>query len=197
MVPIHMARTTGSWIKPFRLPGEKRAGSTCERRCGRPTIPTRAGIDHASGTWWHVYDRWGESYGGADEAARVWFRRLKHRLANEEFRRASIALGYLAHIVGDIAQPMHTDSSRREDRVHASYESAVDRRISTYRFNYDGRGSARAGPKTRAVARRAHRSYRTLVRSYDANSYNDTVDEITRRQLNRAANALADLITSL
>ncbi|MDQ4142618.1 MAG: helix-turn-helix domain-containing protein [Actinomycetota bacterium] len=38
------------------------------------------GIDHASGTWWHVYDRWGDSYGGADEATAVWFRRTKHRL---------------------------------------------------------------------------------------------------------------------
>ena len=26
------------------------------------------GIDHASGTWWHVYDRWGDEWGGADEA---------------------------------------------------------------------------------------------------------------------------------
>jgi hypothetical protein len=29
---------------------------------------TKHGIDHASGTWWHVYDRWGSNYGGADEA---------------------------------------------------------------------------------------------------------------------------------
>ena len=26
------------------------------------------GIDHASGTWWHVYDQWGVTYGGAPEA---------------------------------------------------------------------------------------------------------------------------------
>src|SRR5687768_14704320 len=80
------------------------------------------GIDHASGTWWHVYDRWGATYGGADEAAAVWFRRIKRRLADGNERGASRALGYLAHIVGDIAQPMHTDSTEREDRVHSSYE---------------------------------------------------------------------------
>jgi hypothetical protein len=37
------------------------------------------GIDHASGTWGHVYDRWGDEWGGADEATRVWFRRTKRR----------------------------------------------------------------------------------------------------------------------
>ena len=75
------------------------------------------GIDHASGTWWHVYDRWGDEWGGADEAAAVWFRRMKDRLANGNERGASKALGYLAHIVGDVAQPMHMDSRDREDRV--------------------------------------------------------------------------------
>jgi hypothetical protein len=29
------------------------------------------GIDHASGTWWHVYDVWGERYGDAPEAIKV------------------------------------------------------------------------------------------------------------------------------
>ena len=155
------------------------------------------GIDHASGTWWHVYDRWGEHWGGADEAAQVWFRRTKRRLANNRSRAASKALGYLAHIVGDVANPMHTDSSTREDRVHSSYEQAVDRRIGRYRFRYDGRDPARPARKTRRVARVAHRSYFELVREYDRHGYNRPVHRITRRQLNRATNALADLITSL
>ena len=154
------------------------------------------GIDHASGTWWHVYDRWGEEWGGADEAARAWFRRMKDRLEAGNERAASKALGYLAHVVGDVAQPMHTDSSEREDGVHGSYESSVDSRISDYTFTYDGRHPATAGPKTRAVAGRAHRYYWDLVRVYDNSGFNDKVQRITRRQLNRAANALADLITS-
>ena len=37
------------------------------------------GIDHASGTWWHVWDEWG-SYGGGPEAIRVWFNRTEHKL---------------------------------------------------------------------------------------------------------------------
>jgi hypothetical protein len=157
---------------------------------------TKDGIDHASGTWWHVYDRWGDEYGGADEAARVWFRRMERRLEAGRERAASKALGYLAHIVGDVAQPMHTDSSDKEDGVHSSYEQAVDRRLARYQLNYDGADVAKVGPRTRAVARRAHKSYRDLVNTYDAKGYNRKVHRITKRQLNRAANALADLLTT-
>ena len=156
------------------------------------------GLDHASGSWWHVYDRWGDEWGGADEATRVWFKRVENRLANGNERGASRALGIMSHFIADVANPMHTDSSKREDRVHSSYESAVDRRIfGNYDFGYNGQDPARPGPKTRAVARNAHRYYWDLVRAYDNHSYNAKVHRITKRQLNRAANALADLVTSL
>ena len=157
---------------------------------------TKDGIDHASGTWWHIYDRWGDEYGGADEAARVWFRRMHRRLDAGRERAASKALGYLAHIVGDVSQPMHTDSSDKEEGVHSSYEQAADRRLERYRFSYDGSDAANAGPRTRALARRAHKSYWSLVDTYDAKGYNRKVHRITKRQLKRAANALADLLTT-
>ena len=158
---------------------------------------TKDGIDHASGTWWHVYDRWGSEWGGADEAAAVWFKRTKKRLANGNNKAASRALGYLAHFIGDVAQPMHTDSSDKEDGVHSSYESAVDSRTGDYGFSFDGMDGAKAGPAVRKLARQAHRKYGALVNTYDARGYNAKVHRITKRQLKRAANALADLITSL
>lgn len=152
------------------------------------------GIDHASSSWWHVYDEWGETYGGAPEAAEVWFERMSNRLQAGNEGGASRALGILAHIVGDVAQPMHTDSRPREDRVHPLYESAVDRR--DYSFNYDGNDDVNARARTLRVARAAHNYYFDLVRAYDNHSYNDKVHRITKRQLNRAANAVADLLTS-
>lgn len=158
---------------------------------------TKDGIDHASGTWWHVYDRWGSEWGGADEAAGVWFKRTKNRLANGKRKAASRALGYLAHIVGDVAQPMHTDSSDKEDGVHSSYESAVDTRIADYGFSYDGRDGAKAGRTVRKLARQAHKKYGALINAYDAHGYNTKVHRITKRQLKRAANALADLLSAL
>ena len=92
---------------------------------------------------------------------------------------------------------MHTDSSDREDCVHGSYEDAVNLSVGEYRFTYDGEDPARAGARTRAVATSAHPYYWELVRTYDNHSYNGTVDRITSRQLNRAADAVADLIASL
>jgi len=153
------------------------------------------GIDHASGTWWHVYDRWGDEWGGADEAAEVWHDRAWTRLTNGNNRGASRALGILAHIIGDVAQPMHTDSYPREDRVHSSYESAVDERIDRYRFTYDGYETVGPGSAVARTATAAHKHYWDLVRAYDRHGYNAKVNRITKRQLNRAANVLADLIS--
>jgi hypothetical protein len=103
----------------------------CRREALRATDDpdTVDGIDHASGTWWHVYDEWGSTWGGAPEAVEVWCYRAKTRLENGHPCSASKALGIMAHFVGDVAQPMHTDGwLDREDAVHASYEHAADLR---------------------------------------------------------------------
>jgi hypothetical protein len=160
------------------------------------------GLDHASGTWWHVYDVWGDAYGEAPEAVAVWFHRAERRLRSGNDCAASRALGIVAHLVGDIAQPMHTDGSLdAEDRVHSPYESDVDARSQAgdevYTFHFDGIDRASPRSRTVAVARLAHGSYRMLVTMYDANGYDSRVDRITQRQLDRAANAVADLIASL
>ncbi len=93
--------------------------------------------------------------------------------------------------------PPFSDSSDREDRVHSLYEQAVDRLLPDYPFRYDGRAKAKPATRTRKVAQIAHRSYRELVRPYDRDGYDPRVHRITKRQLNRAANTLADLIVSL
>lgn len=143
-----------------------------------------------------VYDRWGSTYGDADEAVAVWFRRIRHRLDDGRERAASKALGYLAHIVGDVAQPMHTDQRDREDSIHSPYESDVDERVG-FRFLYDGRQSAKPAKTVRKLAHRAHRCYFELVRAYDGHGYNQKVKRITRRRLRDATNELADLIVFL
>ena len=97
---------------------------------------------------------------------------------------------------------MHTDGSlAAEDRVHGPYESAVDSRSEAdddvYTFEFDGVDPARPRARTRRVARQAHRFYDVLVETYDEYGYKDRVERITQRQLERAANALADLMASL
>jgi hypothetical protein len=151
-----------------------RADWVCRRAALRATDDpdTEDGIDHASGTWWHVWDEWGETWGGAPEAARVWFERTQRRLDGGKECSASRALGIMSHFVADVAQAMHTDGSLdAEDRVHSAYESAVDSRSETgddeYGFDFDGVDEASPGARTLRVARQAHRFYGVLVETYD------------------------------
>ena len=100
---------THDWILREAIEASGNAGSwICRREALRATDDpdTVNGIDHASGTWWHVYDEWGSTWGGAPEAVQVWFQRAKTRLANGHPCSASHALGIMAHLVGDVAQPM-------------------------------------------------------------------------------------------
>ena len=127
----------------------------------------------------------------------MWFRRTKRRLEAGRERAASRAIGIMSHFIADVANPMHTDQSRKEEDIHSPYEDDVDERIPDYPFRYDGRDTAKPGPSTRRVARVAHRVYWDLVNAYDAHGYNRKVHRITKRQLKRGANALADLIVSL
>jgi hypothetical protein len=138
------------------------------------------GIDHASGSWWHVYDRWGDEWGGADEATAVWFRRTKRRLEDGRQRAASRALGIMSHFIADVANPMHTDQSNKEESIHSPYESDVDERLKRYGFEHDGRDTARPAARTRRVARIARRSYWDLVNAYDMHGYNRKVHRVTK-----------------
>lgn len=149
-----------------------------------------------------MWDEWGDTWGGAPEAVEVWFGRTQARLEAGRECSASKALGIMAHLLGDIAQPMHTDGSLdAEDRVHSPYEEEVDSRSEIgdedYGSSFDGIDPADPHDATLRVARQAHKYYDVLVTSFDEHGYNDRVARITQRQLERAANALADLIAAL
>jgi hypothetical protein len=187
--------------------GVRLAGRQGRWVCLKPALratddpDTKGGIDHASGSWWHVWDEWGTTYGGAPEAVAVWHRRTDRRLARGKRCPASRALGIMAHMLGDVAQPTHTDQDEDEGAVHSGYEKAVDARCTAgshwYRARSDGMDRVGPSRRTRALARQSHESYRSLLRAYVRGGYTAKVDRITRRQLNRAANAVADLIRAL
>ena len=162
------------------------------------------GIEHASGTWWHVWDEWGvATWGGGPEAVAFWFARTRQRLAEGDRCGASRALGIMAHLVGDMAQPMHTDgTSVHEHSVHPAFEDEVDERCTStssciYEMHFNGRNVVAPYADALATARDAHPFYRTLIDAYWAHGYNHVVDQITRRQLDRAANVTADLLWTL
>jgi len=107
----------------------------------------------------------------------------------------------MGHLLGDVAQPMHTDQTAAEESIHSSYESAVDSRctanVCRYRARNDGPDGEGPFGRTILLAEKAHDAYSALVRSYRRGGYTSRVDTITRRQLNRAANVMADLIRSM
>lgn len=113
---------------------------------------------------------------------------------------ASRMVGLLSRYYADICNPLHTDQSRAEERMHSRYQSAVNRRSnavgehrSWIRFNgHDPVLSA--ATRTRFTARYVHTRHGSLVRGYNAYGFDSTVLAITKRSLNRAVNGLADII---
>lgn len=197
---------THDWIlrEAIRSLGDD-VGWVCVDRALRATDDPDSldGLEHASGTWWHVWDEWGSAtWGGGPDAVEFWFGRTQQRLARGDRCGASRALGIMAHLVGEMAQPMHTDgTSPLEHIAHPSFEHAVDQRCTgtscIYEMHFDGRDVVQPYGKALAIARAAHRFYGQLVTAYFNHGYSVTVHEITQRQLGRAANAMADLIWSL
>jgi hypothetical protein len=90
-----------------------------------------------------------------------------------------------------------TPMSSHASALNTTHNPLSNRRIPDYPFRYDGGEAARPAVRTRRVARQAHRFYRELVGAYNRHGYNHKVHRVTKRQLKRAANALADLITSM
>jgi hypothetical protein len=127
---------------------------------------------------------------------------LADRAAGDD-RAASVAVALLSHYYADICDPLHTDRSAAESSIHSRYEAAVGRHTDTVGEN---RSWASSDGYTRVknvralslgAATRARRSYSTLVSSYRSGGFNATVRKITRLSLRRAANDLADIITTL
>ena len=154
-------------------------------------------------TYHHVYDIWGATYGDAPDRVQELFAKAVRQLKAGRPRAASVTFGLLSHYYADICNPTHTDSSAREERMHARHESATQTRTDEkgehrawVRFNgIQARTGARA--PARRAAGFAHQYYAKLVRVYAARGWNSTTRTITKRCLSRAVNDLADLIVSV
>jgi hypothetical protein len=152
-------------------------------------------------TWYHVYDVWGAQYGDAPAKVEALHAAVVAALRGGDRAAASRRFGRLAHYYADICNPAHTDSLAGEARMHAAYESAVERRTDAKGEHrawiaFDGIQTRGAAASTRAAATWSHQFYRDLVHSYNANGYDARVARITRRCLSRAVNGLADLLVS-
>ena len=154
-------------------------------------------------TYYHVYDVWGSKYGNAPKKVSEYYAKaLKARKAGN-WTAASKYVGIMAHYYADICNPLHTDQTAKEDRIHSDYESDAQDYTDAVGENrdwvkYDGyKARTNVVGFTKATATSSHKQYTTLVDSYSAAGMNGAVLAITAKSMNRAANGLADLIVSI
>lgn len=153
--------------------------------------------------YYHVYDEWGGRYGDAPRKVALYYRRALNALRAGQRGRASRMLGIMAHYYADVCNPLHTDQTGAEERMHSAYETSVQELTDSpgERRRWLPRRKRRlvadAEAVTMAAARAAHPSYHALVTNFNRFGMNRTVMRITRRSLGRAVSGLADFIVTL
>jgi len=184
-----MKPTTGSSIShqdAQEAQQQGRLGENSSRLSGLPTTPT-PGTESSmrARPWWHVYDIGGR---GTETPLKRSASDSREQLAGKHRRKASCSLGILAHLLGDLANPMHTDQTNQRGGHPLSHEEAVDRRSgkrdTIYKFHYDGRDSG--SPVTRPSM--SPECPTALTRDWCAimtARIQRRVHRITKRQLNR------------
>jgi hypothetical protein len=152
---------------------------------------------------YHAYDRWGKHYGFAPTRVAALYSQAVTLYRNGDRAGASRAVGLLSHYYADVCEPLHTDDSKPETRMHGPFERVVDKMLrspSSCRSwaSYDGYGRA-SNPSafTVSAAKYAHASYSNLVKTYKRHGFNKAVRAIARRSVNHAANGVADVIMSV
>lgn len=151
----------------------------------------------------HVYDRWGKRAGYADRRVSALYAQAVVQLRAGDTAGASRTTGLMSHYYTDVCNPLNTDDSPAEKRIHDRYDLAVDKRLRRVGANsawvvYDGyQHPSSAAALTASSAKAAHGSYNTLVTTFAKRGYNASVARITARQVNRATNGLADLIVGI
>ena len=111
-------------------------------------------------------------------------------------------LGWLAHYIGDLAQPLHTGVATwegiEEKAYHSKYEKAIDRQIYSFGVKFDG-----CHPTSRVSARMiyealwANRYYAAVETAYTGGEKYEQVKELTAECYSRAVNNVVDVWYSI
>ena len=153
--------------------------------------------------YYHVYDVWGSRYGDAPRKVALYYGKALAARKAGDWRAASKWVGIMAHYYADICNPLHTDQSRAEERMHSAYESAAQRytdALGEHRswVTFNGyRARSNVAGFTKDTAATSHKYYAALVKGYNSGGMNATVLSITRKRMNGAVNGLADLIIAI
>jgi hypothetical protein len=154
-------------------------------------------------SYYHVYDVWGSHYGDAPKKVMLYYGKALAARNAGDWTAASKYAGIMAHYYGDICNPLHTDQTSAEDRMHSSYETAAQKYTDGKGENsnwvtFDGyRATTDVVAFTRNTAAGGHTMYTALVKGYNGSGMSPAVLTITRKAMDRAANGLADLLISI
>lgn len=150
----------------------------------------------------HTFDIWGDARTGSPKKIADLFNRAVGELQAGNQRAAGRSIGLMSHYLADINSPLHTDNLAAEKSMFDSYENAVETRTdepdeASFTVSFDGKNYVKNVRRfSRKSAILAHADYKNLVAGYNLAGFDATVTAITRRNLNRAVNRLADLIYS-
>lgn len=115
-------------------------------------------------------------WGGARDAAMLWYGKAVEALRAQKWGEAAYALGVLTHYYADPIQPFHTAQSEEEGAIHRAVEWSIAKSRDTLKAMIDARGYpiVYAGNQSGFVAdmvlegaRYSNQYYWTLINHYD------------------------------
>ena len=115
-------------------------------------------------------------WGGARDAAMLWYGKAVEALRAEKWGKAAYALGVLTHYYADPIQPFHTAQTEEEGAIHRALEWSIAKSRDTIKAMIDAKGYpvVNASHQTGFVAdmvlegaRYSNQYYRTFIDHYD------------------------------
>lgn len=115
-------------------------------------------------------------WGGARDAAMLWYGKAVEALRAEKWGKAAYALGVLTHYYADPIQPFHTAQTEEEGAIHRALEWSIAKSRDTIKAMIDAKGYpiVHASHQTGFVAdmvlegaRYSNQYYRTFIDHYD------------------------------
>ncbi len=153
--------------------------------------------------YYHAYDRTGVPYGDSPARVAELYRQAVDELRGGDRLAASRTLGLLSHYLSDTANPLHTDQSPAESKIHSRYEDALDDRTGSPSDEaallkpHTAVPTRDAAALTVQLASEANSDYIALVSGFSAGGNTPEVEQISARALSAAVGAVADTIAGI
>jgi hypothetical protein len=152
----------------------------------------------------HLYDVWGLiRIGNAPATVKSHYTAAVAALKAKDYATASKEVGLMAHYFDDICNPWHSNYEFNTAVAQAKYHSAYENDVLGHEpasVTPDGfQAVTDASTATKNAATFAHPYYSVLATAYTSGKgyAGANVDSTTKMLLSKAANSLADLLTSI